>query len=618
MVASLHVEAKDNVVAKVHVESKKNLVASVHVESKNDVVASENVDEHGTQSVISHNLEVASIDVEQTTMPINRTYDSVKDITKKKEVWKLGVMLDDLWIVNSGESKLSMEMLIRDIKGDTIQATVMTDEIENWKLKLKEGKTYFMRNFRVGSNDLAYKMFPHKYRLTFVGAKRVDEEEIADIPKSSFNFKDFEEILSGKFTPDLLVDAIGVVNSIGKSVTGSSTKKGNIAFTLKDVRNQVLDCTLWDSFALQFNEMYNLRTRTEFNEMYNLRTRTGPVVLILKHVRVKEPQGSYPLQFTNAWNGTKLLWDESIPDIKNFLASIPKEPSFLSQNTSISASTQFYSQSSAGSQYNTDDTFMNTARVISLGEMKKLRTETRCVTVATTSHIRVSNGGWFFYGCKECSRKAAGFEPPFKCIKEHETNDPIIKYKLDVEVYDGTETTKFVFWDNTLDELTGRTAASVEGRCDPQDYPDFFDDIMERKFAFRVKWQPNWGGQASVIMCKDSKELVDRIQEQLPAAESACKHIEEMDTIEEHELANNQSATIQNFTQEDIDKFSLLDDAILSTPNVSASAENDISPSSQKTPAKRTAGKQPPADEINCEYQASSTRAGKLIKKEKI
>ncbi|GAU12583.1 hypothetical protein TSUD_131930 [Trifolium subterraneum] len=90
-----------------------------------------------------------------------------------------------------------------------------------------------------------------------------------------------------------------------------------------------------------------------------------------------------------------------------------------------------------------------------------------------------------------------------------------------------------------------------------------------------------------------------------------------MDTIEEHELANNQSATIQNFTQ-DIDKFSLLDDAILSTPNVSASAENDISPSSQKTPAKRTAGKQPPADEINCESQASSTRAGKLIKKEKI
>ncbi|GAU43188.1 hypothetical protein TSUD_300750 [Trifolium subterraneum] len=116
--------------------------------TKNNVVASEHVDEKGTQPVISQNLEVASLDLEQP----------------KKEIWKLRVMLDDLWIVNSGESELSMEMLIRDIKGDTIQATVMTDEIENWKLKLKEGQTYFMRNFRVGSNDLAYEMSPHKYR----------------------------------------------------------------------------------------------------------------------------------------------------------------------------------------------------------------------------------------------------------------------------------------------------------------------------------------------------------------------------------------------------------------------------------------------------------------------
>jgi hypothetical protein len=29
--------------------------------------------------------------------------------------------------------------------------------------------------------------------------------------------------------------------------------------------------------------------------------------------------GSYPLQLTNAWNGTKLLFDEKIPEIKAFL-----------------------------------------------------------------------------------------------------------------------------------------------------------------------------------------------------------------------------------------------------------------------------------------------------------
>jgi hypothetical protein len=32
---------------------------------------------------------------------------------------------------------------------------------------------------------------------------------------------------------------------------------------------------------------------------------------------------------------------------------------------------------------------------------------------------------------------------------------------LDVEVYDGDETAKFVFWDNTLDDLIGMNAATL-------------------------------------------------------------------------------------------------------------------------------------------------------------
>jgi hypothetical protein len=36
-----------------------------------------------------------------------------------------------------------------------------------------------------------------------------------------------------------------------------------------------------------------------------------------------------------------------------------------------------------------------------------------------------------------------------------------LRYKLDVEVYDGHETAKFVFWDNTLEELIGMNAATL-------------------------------------------------------------------------------------------------------------------------------------------------------------
>ncbi|MCI03655.1 hypothetical protein A2U01_0024695 [Trifolium medium] len=53
-------------------------------------------------------------------------------------------------------------------------------------------------------------------------------------------------------------------------------------------------------------------------------------------------------------------------------------------------------------------------------------------------------------------------------------------------------------------------------------------------------------------------------------------------------------------------------------PNASASAENDLSASAQKTPGKRSAGKPVSNDQANLDSQFSSTRSGKLIKKEKI
>ncbi|GAU51524.1 hypothetical protein TSUD_413880 [Trifolium subterraneum] len=482
-------------------------------------------------------------------------YDPVSKITKKKEIWRLGVIIDDLWTVYKGENEDYIDMLIRDIKGNTIQATIMGTDIEFWKPLLAEGKTYFMRNFKVHDNDSGFKMTAHKFRLTFVGATKADEVEIPGIPLTNFIFKDFSEIQSGKYQPDLLVDAIGVVDTIKKIVTATSTKKGNVAFTLKDLMGNVLDCTLWDGVSV------------EFLNKYNQVAASGPVVLIIKHARVKEPHGVYPLQFTNVWNGTKMLFDPEIPEIKTFSNSLPKDVTYPSQNIAAFNSTQFYSQSSGSSQYNTDETFMKQARIISIAEMKKLKVDTFCVTVATTSHIRVSNQGWFFRG-----------------------------------LFHGDDTAKFVFWDNPLDELLGMTAYALlqkqiqRGLGDPQDYPRILDDIMERKFAFRVEWQYGWGGHASVLHCRDSKELIAKIQEQLPGAESTCKEIVSMN---DSDVASHDSPPVQ--------------------PNVSASAENDVSAaSSNKTPAKRTASKNISIEHTNLESQFSATRSGKQIKKEKI
>ncbi|KAK2444080.1 hypothetical protein QL285_015134 [Trifolium repens] len=222
--------------------------------------------------------------------------------------------------------------------------------------------------------------------------------------------------------------------------------------------------------------------------------------------------------------------------------------------------------------------------------MKKLKQDTYCVTTATTDKIRVSNQGWYFRGCHDCSCKAEGVAPPYVCKKGHNTHEEIIKYKIDVDVTDGNDTAKFVLWDNTLDELLGITASSllekqrVRGLDNSAEYPKKLDDLMDKKFAIR----------------------------------SSLKYIETIPIINEIPIAEIESPHTQSFTTSDIEKFACLDDSMLSTPNVSTSADKVLSGSSQKTPAKRIAVKEVPLDSDKLSSQFSSTRGTKLIKKEKI
>jgi hypothetical protein len=43
------------------------------------------------------------------------TYHAVKDVTNKKQTWRLAVMVDDLWSVFKGEDEDHVEMLLRDV-----------------------------------------------------------------------------------------------------------------------------------------------------------------------------------------------------------------------------------------------------------------------------------------------------------------------------------------------------------------------------------------------------------------------------------------------------------------------------------------------------------------------
>jgi hypothetical protein len=51
-----------------------------------------------------------------TSPVMARQYDPVKNISKKKETRRLGVIIDDMWIVYKGETEDHLQLLVCDVK----------------------------------------------------------------------------------------------------------------------------------------------------------------------------------------------------------------------------------------------------------------------------------------------------------------------------------------------------------------------------------------------------------------------------------------------------------------------------------------------------------------------
>jgi hypothetical protein len=94
------------------------------------------------------------------------------------------------------------------LKGDQIQVLLPSELCPLWKSKITEGATYIMKNFKTQPNDFNLKACLHPFKLVFVGGDggtTLKPELIPEIPDYSLNFKPFDEILEGKYHPEVLV-----------------------------------------------------------------------------------------------------------------------------------------------------------------------------------------------------------------------------------------------------------------------------------------------------------------------------------------------------------------------------------------------------------------------------
>ncbi|KAL2951910.1 hypothetical protein AAZX31_19G080600, partial [Glycine max] len=401
-----------------------------------------------------------------------RIADKIKTIDGSKETLKLVVRITELWFIGTSGRSEQAEMVIVDSDGDQIHVVCKQDQLKAWKMDLKEGCTYVMHNFRVSKNDGQYRVCDHPYKLTFIVVTVVRQCELDDLPFKNYRFAYFLDVIAGQ------------------------------------LYNQLLSCTLWDDYYVQFLE-YLDHHESE-----------GPIIVLLTNARIKEGQVS------NSLKAYKLTINEPLTPIEEFNHKLSELG--IEIRSVFTRRSQWSSQPSGSAQLSSRETFISKSEAKTISEINNLCEEFVCVTVGTIMRVVMDNHSWCYAACIQCHKKTDVYTEPFVCPCGKHNDLAVLRYRVEVMINYKDESTKFLLWDRECTELIGQSADEVntlkieDGDLDLNASPKALDKLLGHLLAFKVKIQPQYKNSA-VLKFSTDLTLINDVLDMLPDVETCSK-----------------------------------------------------------------------------------------------
>ncbi|RZB57751.1 hypothetical protein D0Y65_046419, partial [Glycine soja] len=390
----------------------------------------------------------------------------------------------------------------------------------------------------------------------------------SDLPFRKFIFVSFSSVIAGDFKIGLLVDVIGVVDEmIFRYVSSKNTR---VVLNLKDLSGQLLSCTLWENYCLQF--------LSYLNDIEDER----PIVILLTHARIKEAQ------------------DLGI-EVRSILAPIG----------------QGSSQVSGSSQLSSKDVFLSKTEVKNISEINASSEEFVRVTVAKITTIVMDNYSWCYPACGQCYKKADMQTVPFTCLYGKENDQPVLRYRVEVMVSHKGEQTKFLIWDREYAQLIGQSVDEVnrlkieDGDVDLNASPQALDRLLGCFLAFKVKVQPRFRNFV-VLKYSDELELINVVLDMIPDSEPCCKI--ENSILESTDPTVLESQSLSITADHDRSMLASSEPTEFESQSVSVTGDHDPLLGIPLTPTKRVSSYELDNERKNFEISPAEVSSNKLAK----
>ncbi|XP_013665097.1 replication protein A 70 kDa DNA-binding subunit D-like isoform X2 [Brassica rapa] len=381
---------------------------------------------------------------------------SIVDLKPFKTSWTIKVKVIRLWKQTTGGGGETIDMVLCDVKGNKIHASVKKELVAKYDPFLKEGHSNMFINFSLVHSVGSYRTTTHPYRISFLSKTRVLPSEQLPGELCGFQPVKYNEVLDGSLNPDYLIDIIGHIVKVSHiehvNVNGQETEK--LCVELRNSDDERIPLVLWGNAACDVN--YAIQVRSEYT-----------TICVLRFGKINVWNGE--LCVSNAFNISDIVLDPAMTEVNNFLASLPEDDLPL-------AIVESQYEAGVNGSSDGDASFRPTPRK-TLAEVLQTKQVEKCIVLCTVAAID-ADMGWFYWTCKVCSKEVWSV-PKYKddvleqccycatCNTYNPKTDT--RYRLHLVVLDNTTNTKFVLFDNHVAQLLNQPLLHVGG---PSDKPE--------------------------------------------------------------------------------------------------------------------------------------------------
>ncbi|KAL6558413.1 hypothetical protein OROMI_018763 [Orobanche minor] len=384
---------------------------------------------HSYKLRTSHNTSILSpgplIPKNMSKQQKKQSHSYSLDQLKEGDEGPIVVMICRRWDVHNINGRyLSTEFIVSDEKENVMHCTMKSNISHCFNDKVQEGSVVSMRYFTVQKKDEYRIIKDNTYLIELNGSTSIRKAtvNVGCFVRHPFRLMDFENIQPTER------NIIGYVANVGKSAQPRTGSK-SLDFILANERGRTIRVTIWGKLG-------DVLLKKKPNNC-------GNYTIILTSMSAKYYNGQLCL---SSCSSTLILDNDEIPAIVAFKEKISDvdetEPSLP-----VVASEP---------QHGTIE------ELLALGQDKR-RDAATFIIKAEIINVRTKHS-WYYPACAsgKCKKGVTRKDGKFWCDAcDQPMNNPKPRFRVDVDVKDGSAHTVIVMWDETATELTKPSAKAL-------------------------------------------------------------------------------------------------------------------------------------------------------------